>query len=286
MPKRHLRKTGTPSLGGLWMIGIILITSGLWNRLTHPIVQVILLSLVGFGGIGFIDDYLKLSTQGEGGLSVRQKYGLQSLLACVIVALLSWLHYLPTAIHFGSLSIRLGMLAGLWAYFIIVASSNAVNLTDGLDGLAASQIIIIIVGLLLSAVGCQRYLAVPDLYQLGILGTNIIGVSLGFLWFNRYPAKLFMGDVGSLALGATLAVIALIVNQEIAFACMAVIPIIETLSVILQVAYFKRTKKRIFRMAPFHHHLELKGWSEPKIVVYFGLYASLFTVMGLYCFVS
>ena len=282
VPERHLAKTGTPSLGGIWIIGIILATSGLWNTFTSPIISILLCALIGFGGIGFLDDYLKLSKKGKGGLSVRQKYGLQTLLAFSIVTLLHLLHYLPVRIQLGSIVIGLGSVAWLWSYFIIVASSNALNLTDGLDGLAASQVIIIMLGLLLSLIGYKGNLTVHELCELFILGGNILGAILGFLWFNRYPAKLFMGDVGSLALGATLSVFAIIIHKEIAFACMAIIPVIETLSVILQVLYFKRTRKRLFRMAPFHHHLELKGWSEPKIVIRLGLCACLAVGFSLF----
>jgi phospho-N-acetylmuramoyl-pentapeptide-transferase len=285
VPKRHLSKTGTPSLGGLWIITVMLITSVFWNNFAYSVVQILLASLIGFGGIGFLDDYLKLSKKGKGGLSVRQKYGLQTLLALTILISLSIKGYLPTHIQFGQFVIGLGIWAWLWTYFIIVASSNAMNLTDGLDGLASSQTIIIAMGLLLSLLKHNGSFITPDLQEVFILAGNIIGATFGFLWFNWHPAKLFMGDVGSLALGAMLSIIAIIIHQEIAFACMAIIPVIETLSVILQVAYFKKTRKRLFRMAPFHHHLELKGWSEPKIVISLSLYACFFTLLALYVFV-
>lgn len=283
VPERHLSKNGTPSLGGLLIISIILIVNLLWNHSINRITLLLLFTLLSFGAIGLLDDYLKIFKKEKRGLLAKHKYGLQSCVGLILGISLYLLNYHPTSLRLSNLIIPLGLFSIVWIYWVIVSSSNAINLTDGLDGLATSQVIIITIGLFMLAM-MNTHLKEIDLESILIFCTTLIGSSLGFLWFNRYPARVFMGDVGALALGGVLGLIAILLHQEIAFAIMSSIPVLETLSVILQVFHYKRTGKRLFRMAPFHHHLELQGWKESHIVLLFTIITSILTSLSLLIF--
>jgi phospho-N-acetylmuramoyl-pentapeptide-transferase len=270
VPDRHLLKSGTPTLGGILILTTYTASALLWISWNNPLVWIIFLTLVGFGCIGLVDDLCKIKQFNHRGLSARTKYGLQSILGLVIAIILYKL-YPDLAQHkIGSISFNLGWFFIPWAYWVIVGSSNAFNLTDGLDGLAASQAIIVAIGLLILALSGGVTMG-SETEEVIVLCSILIGSSFGFLWHNLYPAKIFMGDIGALALGACLGTFAMILHQEVTFAMMALVPLLETLSVILQVLVFKSTKKRLFRMAPFHHHLELLGKSEPAIVAQFSI---------------
>jgi len=293
-PKSHLYKKGTPTMGGVLMIVSILISTLLWGNLSSPALWVTLLVMLGFSGIGFMDDLLKIGLHSSKGLKARWKYLWQSIfgLAAALVLYFYVTHssttdlIIPLMKH-ANINLGLGMI--LLSYFVIVGSSNAVNLTDGLDGLAILPIVLVAAGLAVFAYATSNHIYanylsipyIPDAKEMAIICCAIIGSGLGFLWYNSYPAEIFMGDVGSLSLGATLGVISIILRQELAFALMAGIFIIETISVILQVGSFKLTGKRIFKMAPLHHHFELKGWAEPKIIVRFWIITVILVLFGL-----
>lgn len=291
VPQRHLTKTGTPSLGGLLIIGTIVFNTLLWAQWSNRYIWIVLSSLVGFGAIGFADDYLKLLRKNSDGLSARYKYAWQSLIGLSIALglYLTASSAVETQLFIPFLSKITGFSLGLgfipWIYLVIVSSSNAVNLTDGLDGLAILPVAIIAGGLAIFAVASTSdQFATPFITggeELAVLCGAIIGTSLGFLWFNSHPARIFMGDVGALSLGATLGTLAVILRQEFSLLIMAGVFVLETVSVILQVFFFKRTGKRLFRMAPLHHHLELKGWSETTITVRFWILTFIFTFIGL-----
>jgi phospho-N-acetylmuramoyl-pentapeptide-transferase len=280
LPKRHLTKNGTPTLGGLLIVIAYSASIIIWSPLNHPMVRITLFTLIGFSAIGLYDDLLKINGLSYSGLSARTKYSLQSLLGLFVSILMGQCFLIPQNILIGKFAIPLGGWWIIWAYGVIVGSSNAFNLTDGLDGLAGSQVIITTLGLIL----LTRFLhntSIP-LEELAILCSALIGSTFGFLCYNLHPALIFMGDVGALALGAYLGTVALILHQEIAFGMMAFVPLVETISVILQVVSFKLTKQRLFRMAPFHHHLELLGKPEPTIVIQLGLVAIIMVSAGLY----
>lgn len=293
-PETHLTKQGTPTMGGVMILAIIAFSTVLWADLSNHYVWLSLFVLVGFGLVGWLDDFKKIHRKNSDGLAARYKYTLQSLVGLVAVLYLYFL---------GDASIReqlvvplitdynwhLGWLAIPLGYFVIVGASNAVNLTDGLDGLAIMPTVLVA-----SALGVFAYVAgnaviseylilpfVPGTGELAIFCAAMAGSGLGFLWFNTYPAQIFMGDVGALALGASLGLVAFITRQEFVFFIMAGVFVIETASVILQVASFKLRGKRIFRMAPIHHHFELKGWAEPKVIVRFWIVAILLVLVGL-----
>lgn len=294
-PQTHLSKAGTPTMGGVLILLGIIVSSILWGDLSQPALQLIMIVTVGFGLIGWIDDYRKVVRKNSKGLPGRWKYLWQSLIAIFAVGYLYINASLP--IHtelsvpfFKNWLIPLGALFPVLAYFVIVGSSNAVNLTDGLDGLAIVPIIMVAGALGVFAYASSNsvyahYLAipfVPDTGELTIFCASIVGAGLGFLWYNTYPAQVFMGDVGSLALGAALGTVAVIVRQELVLLIMGGLFVLETLSVILQVGYFKMTGgKRLFRMAPLHHHFELKGWTEPKVIVRFWIMTVIFVLCGL-----
>jgi phospho-N-acetylmuramoyl-pentapeptide-transferase len=293
-PKSHFSKAGTPTMGGVLVIVSISISTLLWTDLSNSYVWIILFTLWSFAAIGFYDDYQKLVKKNPRGLAGRWKYFWQSVAAIMIVCALY-----STAYHesytqllipfFKDLFIDLGPFYLLLAYFVIVGASNAVNLTDGLDGLAITSTILVggalgVFAYVTSNALFADYLAIPFVLQsseMAIFAAALVGAGLGFLWFNAYPAQVFMGDIGSLALGAVLGVLALMVRQEIILFIMGGIFVAETVSVILQVFFFKLTGRRIFRMAPLHHHFELKGWPEPQVMIRFCIMTLMLVLLGL-----
>ncbi len=293
-PESHFSKKGTPTMGGLLILGSVLISTLLWANLENKYVWVVLFVLVSFGWIGFVDDYRKVIRKDPKGLIARWKYFWQSLFAIATAAFLYFTAERPaeTALlvpFLKDVMPQLGLLFLALSYFVIVGTSNAVNLTDGLDGLAIVPTIMVagafaIIAYASGNVNFSAYLNIPYLpyaSELVVLCAALIGAGLGFLWFNTYPAQVFMGDVGSLALGAVLGVIAILVRQEIVLFIMGGVFVMETLSVILQVGSYKLRGQRIFRMAPIHHHYELKGWPEPRVIVRFWILSIMFVLVGL-----
>jgi phospho-N-acetylmuramoyl-pentapeptide-transferase len=281
-------------MGGLLIIGSVIFSSLLWGDFSNRFLLIALLCLFLFALLGFLDDYKKVKEKNSKGLSSWTKISYQLLFASIISAALYFcvfesfeLAYIVP--FFKEVSLSLGLFFIPISIFIIVGSSNAVNLTDGLDGLAILPVILITaaLGLIAWAAGntiVSEYLYIPYIDGTGellVICGALIGAGIGFLWFNAYPAQIFMGDVGSLSMGAFIALIAIIVRHEIVFAVMAMVFIMEALSVILQVSSFKLRKKRIFRMAPIHHHFELMGWKEPKIIVRFWILTFIFVLVGL-----
>lgn len=270
-PKHHLTKEGTPTLGGLVILAALAFGTLLFGLL--PALWILLLTLLAFGGLGFYDDWTKIS-KGEG-ISARVKFTAQLLMALAIALLL----YLMLEDHryrfpFSEITFSLGLGFIPFTALVIVGTSNAVNLTDGLDGLVAVPVVLVA-----AALGFLAYSS--GMVELALFCALMAGGVLGFLWFNAHPAEIFMGDTGSLVLGALLAVVAVLLRQELLLAIMGGVFVAEALSVILQVGYFKLTRKRIFRMAPLHHHFELQGWPESKVVARFWLAALLFVLLGL-----
>jgi phospho-N-acetylmuramoyl-pentapeptide-transferase len=293
-PESHLSKAGTPTLGGALILIVIFITTLLWGDLGNRYVWAVLLVTMAFGVIGWVDDYLKLSRKNSRGLIARWKYLLQSIVAMLAVAFLYTTAQIPeeTALivpFFKEISIAMGVWFMVLGYFVIVGTSNAVNLTDGLDGLAILPTVMVgaALGLIAYLVGhteFSTYLQIPHIPEAGELSVfcgALIGAGLGFLWFNTYPAQVFMGDVGALALGAALGMVAIIVRHEIVLFIMGGLFVLEAVSVILQVASFRLTGRRIFRMAPIHHHFELMGWPEPRVIVRFWIITLVLVLIGL-----
>jgi phospho-N-acetylmuramoyl-pentapeptide-transferase len=293
-PESHLAKSGTPTMGGLLILAAIVSSVLLWSDLSNRYVWVTLFVLASFGVIGFVDDYRKVIRKDARGLIARWKYFWQSVIAIVVALYLYSSQQNPaeTALlvpFFKDVMPQMGMLFIVVTYFVIVGTSNAVNLTDGLDGLAIVPVILVagafaIFAYVTGNINFSAYLHIPYLpltSELVIVCTAIVGAGLGFLWFNTYPAQVFMGDVGSLALGGTLGILAVLVRQEIVLFIMGGIFVAETLSVILQVGSFKLRGKRIFRMAPIHHHYELKGWPEPRVIVRFWIISLMLVLVGL-----
>ena len=292
-PQSHLSKAGTPTMGGAMILLTVTLSCLLWADLKSNYLWLVLLVTLGFGLIGWVDDYKKLVLKNSKGLSAKHKLLLQSLLGSLFAVYL----YFSTGSNstllvpfFKDLTINLGLWGILLSYLVIVGSSNAVNLTAGLDGLAVMPIVMVAAALGIFAyassnVHYAHYLTVPHVSGAGeitIFCSAIFGAGLGFLWFNTYPAQIFMGDVGSLGLGAALGAVAVLVKQELVFLIMGGVFVAETLSVILQVGYFKYSGgKRLFKMAPLHHHFELKGLSEPKIIVRFWIVTVILVLMGL-----
>lgn len=293
-PKSHLSKAGTPTMGGVLILMAVIISTLLWGNLSNRFVWVAVITIFAFGWIGWVDDYRKVVEKNSRGLPSRWKYFWQSLFGLIIGAYLFYSAQSPQETQLvvpflKDVMPQLGVLFVVLSYFVIVGSSNAVNLTDGLDGLAIMPTVMVGAALGLCAylagnVNFANYLHIPYVAgsgELVVFCSAIIGAGIGFLWFNTYPAQVFMGDVGSLALGAALGVVAVIVRQEILLFIMGGIFVAETLSVILQVASFKMTGKRIFRMAPLHHHFELKGWPEPRVIVRFWIITLVLVLVGL-----
>lgn len=293
-PQTHLVKAGTPTMGGALILLSICVSALLWSDLSNRYVQAVLAVTVMFGAVGWVDDYRKVIEKNSKGLAARWKYFWQSIAAAIVVTLLYVTATIPAETQlivpfFKDVAIDLGWWYLILGYLVIVGSSNAVNLTDGLDGLAILPTVL--VGSALGAIAYlvghaefARYLHIPYIPGAGelvIYCGALGGAGLGFLWFNTYPAQVFMGDVGALSLGAALGVIALITRHEIVFFIMAGIFVAETMSVILQVGSFKLTGKRIFMMAPLHHHFELKGWPEPRVIVRFWIITVMLVLFGL-----
>lgn len=293
-PQSHLSKAGTPTMGGALIIVAIAITTLLWSDLSNRFVWIVLAVLLSFGLVGWVDDYRKVIYKNPKGLPARYKYFWQSVFGVGSAFILFYTAKSPVELQlivpmFKNIHYDLGWMFIVLTYFVIVGTSNAVNLTDGLDGLAIMPTVLVggALGIFAYASGhatFSNYLNIPHIIGAGELVVfcgAIVGAGLGFLWFNTYPAQVFMGDVGALALGAALGVIAVIVRQELVLFIMGGVFVMETISVILQVASFKLTGRRIFRMAPLHHHFELKGWPEPRVIVRFWIITVILVMVGL-----
>jgi len=293
-PESHLAKAGTPTMGGLLILVSIGASTLLWGDLRNRFIWVVLATTAVFGAIGWADDYLKLTQGSSKGLSAVRKYGWQSVGALAAALFLYFTAKTPveTALivpFFKSVSLDLGWTYVVLAYFVIVGTSNAVNLTDGLDGLAILPAVMVAAALIVFAyvtghANFSTYLGVPYVAGVGevcVFCASIVGAGLGFLWFNTYPAQVFMGDIGALALGAALGVVAVMVRQELALVIMGGVFVVETVSVIVQVVSFKLTGRRVFRMAPIHHHFELKGWPEPRVIVRFWIITVILVLVAL-----
>ena len=293
-PQTHLKKSGTPTMGGGLILTAMVIGTVLWADLSNRFIWIVMLTTLAFGGIGFFDDYLKLVVGNSKGLAARYKYLAQSVVALVAALILHGLHqtaaettlYVP---FFKTVAVPMTTVGFVvYAYLVIVGTSNAVNLTDGLDGLAIMPAVMVVTALGIFAyttgnIKFATYLQIPYITGVGellIFSATLTGAGLGFLWFNAYR-EVFMGDVGALAIGAALGTVAVIVRQEIVLFVMGGVFVLETVSVIMQVASFKLTGKRIFRMAPLHHHFELKGWAEPKVIVRFWIISFVLVLAGL-----
>ena len=293
-PESHFSKAGTPTMGGSLILLSIAISTILWGDLGNRYIWIALLTMLAFGGIGFVDDYKKLVRQDPKGLASRYKYFWQSVFGLAAAIALYVTASAPEETQlivpfFKDVAINLGLFYVVLTYFVIVGTSNAVNLTDGLDGLAIMPTIMVAGAFAMMAYlsghsEFASYLHIPNIEGVGevaIFCMALMGAGIGFLWFNTYPAMVFMGDVGALALGAALGVVAVMVRQEIVLVIMGGIFVIETLSVIIQVASFKLTGKRVFKMAPIHHHYELKGWPEPRVIVRFWIISLILVLVGL-----
>lgn len=293
-PQSHLSKKGTPTMGGALILSAITISTLLWADLSNRYVWVVLAVTLLFGAIGWVDDYRKVIEKNSRGLPSRWKYFWQSVFGLGAAIFLYMTAQSPIETTFivpllKNIEIPLGIGFVVLTYFVIVGSSNAVNLTDGLDGLAILPTVMVggalgIFCYLSGNANFSQYLLIPFVPGAGeliVFCGALIGAGLGFLWFNTYPAQVFMGDVGALALGAALGTIAVIVRQEIVLAIMGGVFVMETLSVMIQVASFKLTGKRVFRMAPIHHHFELKGWPEPRVIVRFWIITVVLVLIGL-----
>ncbi|MGV6826050.1 MAG: phospho-N-acetylmuramoyl-pentapeptide-transferase [bacterium] len=293
-PETHFSKAGTPTMGGALILVAVSIAALLWSDLSSRYVWIVLLTTLGFGVVGLIDDYRKLVLQDPKGLAAKWKYLGQSVIGAAAAVALYMTAESPAETQLivpfmKDIVWNMGPLFVLFAYFVIVGSSNAVNLTDGLDGLAILPTVMVAGALgIFAYLSGHLYLAnyllipyLPGVGELAIFCGALVGAGLGFLWFNTYPAQVFMGDVGALALGAALGVIAVAVRQELALLIMGGVFVVETVSVILQVASYKLTGRRIFRMAPLHHHFELKGWPEPRVIVRFWIVTVILVLIGL-----
>jgi len=293
-PQSHLSKAGTPTMGGAVILLSIGISTLLWADLTSRFVWIVLAVTFIFGAVGWVDDWRKVVEKNSVGLPARWKYFWQSVGGFGAAIVLYTTAQSPAETElivpfFKDVAINMGMFFIVFTYFVIVGTSNAVNLTDGLDGLAIMPTVMVAAGLgvfayLTGHVEFANYLNIPYINGSGeliIFCGAIVGAGLGFLWFNTYPAQVFMGDVGALSLGAALGVVAVIVRQELVLVIMGGVFVMETVSVVLQVASFKLTGKRIFRMAPIHHHFELKGWPEPRIIVRFWIITVILVLIGL-----
>jgi len=293
-PESHLEKTGTPTMGGALIIVAIALSTLLWADLDNRYIWIVLGVTVGFGVIGLVDDWKKLVLQDPNGMRARTKFISQSFVGFAAAMFLYSGTQEPyeTALlvpYFKDLLIPMGMFYVVFSYLVIVGTSNAVNLTDGLDGLAIMPTVLVggalgIFAYVAGNINFADYLGLPYIFGAGemmVFCAALAGAGLGFLWFNTYPAQVFMGDVGALALGAALGTVAIVVRQELVLFIMGGVFVMETVSVMMQVASFKLTGKRIFRMAPLHHHYELKGWAEPKVIVRFWIITVILVLVGL-----
>ncbi len=293
-PQTHLSKAGTPTMGGALILLALSFATLLWADLSNRYVWVVLLTTLGFGLVGLMDDWLKIVRRNPRGLIARYKYSLQSVIGLLVAF---YLYHNATLAQETALlipfvknyAIPLGSWFVVLTYLVVVGSSNAVNLTDGLDGLAILPVVLVAGALAVFAYVSGHavfaaYLQIPHLplvAELVVFCAALVGAGLGFLWFNTYPAQVFMGDVGALALGAALGIVAVLVRQELVLFVMGGIFVLETLSVMLQVGSFKLRGKRIFRMAPLHHHFEQKGWPEPRVTVRFWILTLIMVLVGL-----
>ncbi len=293
-PQTHLTKAGTPTMGGALILVAVSISTLLWGDLSNRYIWVVLIVTLIFGAIGWVDDYRKLVKKQSEGLKAREKYFWQTVGGLGAAFFLYYTASSPIETSlilpfFKDVVIQMSWFFIIFTYLVVVGSSNAVNLTDGLDGLAIMPTVLVAAGLGIIAyatghVKFAEYLQIPFVAgsgEVAVFCGSIIGAGLGFLWFNTYPAQVFMGDVGALALGAALGIVAVVVRQELVLLIMGGVFVIETLSVIIQVASFKMTGKRIFRMAPLHHHYELLGWPEPRVIVRFWIITVILTLVGL-----
>ena len=293
-PKTHLSKAGTPTMGGALVLVAIVATTLLWADLDNRHIWLVLLVTLGCGAVGWADDYRKLIRHRSKGLSARVKFLSLSAIGLSTALVLYLTAQSPAETHlivpfFKTVAVDLGWLFVPLTYLVIVGASNAVNLTDGLDGLATMPIVMVsgALGVFAYATGNSsfaHYLGIPYIPGVGELVVfcgALVGAGLGFLWFNAYPAQVFMGDVGALALGGALGVLAVLVRQELVLVVMGGVFVMETFSVILQVLSFRLTGRRIFRMAPLHHHFELKGWPEPRVIVRFWIMTVVLVLVGL-----
>jgi len=293
-PESHLSKSGTPTMGGLLILVSIAVGTLCWADLTNRFIAVVLLVTLAFGVVGWVDDYRKVVQQNPKGLPGRYKYFWQSVIGLVAAVYLYQSAGSPAETQLiipfvKDVTINLGWMYVVLSYFVIVGTSNAVNLTDGLDGLAILPTVLVAGALMIFAyttghIYFAEYLGIPYIKGVGevaIFCATIVGAGLGFLWFNTYPAQVFMGDIGALALGAALGIVAIVVRQELVLFIMGGVFVMETVSVILQVGSYKLTGKRIFHMAPLHHHYELKGWPEPRVIVRFWIVTVILVLIGL-----
>lgn len=293
-PSSHLKKSGTPTMGGALILAVLFVVTLFWSKLDNAYIWIALVVTLLFGGIGALDDYRKIARQNSKGLPAKWKYFLQSFVALAVAFYLcTWIvpaAEMSTALPFFGTVLALPKLLYIaLCYFVLVGTSNAVNLTDGLDGLAIVPVAMVGVALGLLAYYSGAYPAasaffVVDIKQAGELAlfcATLAGAGLGFLWFNAHPAKVFMGDIGGLALGAALAIVAILIRQELLLFLIGGIFVAETLSVILQVGIYKLTGQRLFKMAPLHHHFEQAGWPEPLVVTRFWIASAIFVLIGL-----
>jgi phospho-N-acetylmuramoyl-pentapeptide-transferase len=293
-PQTHLSKAGTPTMGGALILVSILVSSLLWSDLENRYVWTVMAVTALFGAIGWVDDYRKVFERNPRGLPARWKYFWQSIFGTAAVVFLYMNASTPAETQlfvpfFKNIALNMGFFYVIFGYFIVVGFSNAVNMTDGLDGLAIMPTVMVggalgIIAYLTGHAEFAPYLNIPYIPGTGelvIFCGALGGAGLGFLWFNTYPAQIFMGDIGALALGAALGIVAVMIRHEIVLVIMGGVFVMETASVILQVASFKLTGKRIFRMAPLHHHFELKGWPEPRVIVRFWIITVILVLVGL-----
>jgi len=295
-PESHLPKAGTPTMGGALILLAIAVSTLLWANLTNRFVWIVLVTTLAFGVIGFVDDYKKLIIGNAEGVRPWTKFFWQSIVGFSAAVVLYATAENPAVEHallvpyFPDLTIPLGGILYVgFTYLVIVGASNGVNLTDGLDGLAIMPAVLVgtALGVFAYAAGnivFSSYLGIPYVSGAGemlVFCAALAGAGLGFLWFNTYPAQVFMGDIGALALGAALGLVAVVVRQELVLLIMGGVFVVETVSVIIQVASYKMTGRRIFRMAPLHHHFELKGWAEPKVIVRFWIITVILVLVGL-----
>ena len=292
-PLTHLPKAGTPTMGGALILTAIVVSTILWADLENHFIWIVLFVTLAFGVIGYVDDYKKLILQDPAGISAKQKFFWQSVSALIAGIALFILadEEVNTSLlipYFKDLAVPLGAMQIGVTYLFIVGFSNAVNLTDGLDGLAIMPTVLVggalgVFAYVTGNVNFAEYLDIPYVAGTGeimVFCAALAGAGLGFLWFNTYPAQVFMGDIGALSLGAALGVVAVVVRQEIVLVIMGGVFVVETVSVIIQVASFKLTGRRVFRMAPLHHHFELKGWAEPKVIVRFWIITVILVLVG------
>lgn len=293
-PQSHFAKGGTPTMGGVFILMAVTGACLLWADLSNRYVWIVLTVMLGYGLVGWVDDYRKIIKKNSKGLPGKWKLFWQSIIALIVVLFLYFTASTPQETQlvlpfFKNALIPLGVFYIALSYVVIVGASNAVNLTDGLDGLAVLPTVLVAAGLGVFAyisghAAFANYLAIPFVSGAGelcVICGALVGAGLGFLWFNAYPAQVFMGDVGSLALGGTLGIIAVIIRQEVVLFIMGGIFVLETVSVILQVGSYKLRGKRIFKMAPIHHHFELSGWPEPKVIVRFWIMTVILVLVGL-----